>query len=147
MTDAFDEIERKAAVVGFTLKRGSRTGAGYVLIHDGTDEKPLGDNFTASLKRIDKYLEDRLREMAGGFDLRLTKAKHAQQLHDLSSGEARASQQHQATAGYMIEAKEVVIDKGLRGDDRKEREAARTLFGSRFLAQIILRRSRKSRTI
>ena len=52
--------------------------------------------------------------MARAIDHRLTSQKNTQSLYDLTSGETRAKQA--ATAGYLLERKEVVFDEVRRED-------------------------------
>jgi hypothetical protein len=116
-----DEVEQKASALGFALKRGLLTNAGYSLTHDTTGEKPLGGNFAAGSKQIGGFLESRLSEMAEALGFRVNKVKVVHQLHDMSAGEARSAQLATA-AVYQLEKREVVRDKGRREDGLNERE-------------------------
>lgn len=51
------QLEEKAAELGFCLEKGEMKFAGYVLVNQNDGTKPLGDRYTASLKQVAEYLE------------------------------------------------------------------------------------------
>jgi hypothetical protein len=114
-----DDIEMKAQLLGFALAKGSRRGAGYEL-RDAEGKVMLGEGNAASLKQVDKFLDDRVRDMAKALGFRLTTAKE-RGTDALSSGEMRAAQQA-ARGGYKLEQKEIVTDQGRREETDKERD-------------------------
>jgi hypothetical protein len=50
-------VQEKATALGFSLQQGTKRGAGYVLINNANDDKPLGDAYTASLSDVERYLD------------------------------------------------------------------------------------------
>jgi hypothetical protein len=52
------QLKEKAAELLCFFERGQRRGAGYVLV-DPDGNKPLGDDYTASLRDIERWLSDR----------------------------------------------------------------------------------------
>ena len=99
-----DDVERKVAALGFSLKKGTKPGAGYNLKHDATGEMPLGSDFRASPTEVDRYLEKRLLDMAQAFGLSLKKAERAKKFDDLTDNEARAALQNYS--GNQLQRKE-----------------------------------------
>ena len=80
-----EDITEKAKALGFSVERGTARGAGYVL-QDADGRIVLGEGFTASLKQIDKHLDDFITQKARALGLRLTTQKVVASLHELSSG-------------------------------------------------------------
>jgi hypothetical protein len=119
MSTSHESVEEKSQALRFTVQRGTARGSGYVL-KDSGGLIVMGEGFTASLKQIDKHLDDYVVQKAKALGLRLTTQKVAPSLHELSSGEARAAQTR--TVGYKLEHKEVLKDKGRREETRKEKE-------------------------
>ena len=58
MSINFDDVERKAAALGFSLRKGTRAGAGYTVKHDATGETPFGDDFRAALNDVDRFSDE-----------------------------------------------------------------------------------------
>jgi hypothetical protein len=56
------ELERKGAALGFTLHRGTQRGAGYVVVDDKNGDRPLGNDFTASLAEVEDFLDNKATE-------------------------------------------------------------------------------------
>jgi hypothetical protein len=54
-----DKLQEKAAELGCSFEKGATRFAGYVLT-DSDGNKPLGDTYTASLKDIERWLDNRL---------------------------------------------------------------------------------------
>jgi hypothetical protein len=104
-----DEIERRAEILGFTLKTGTRKGSGYVLVNEA-GAKPLGDDYTASLSKVGDYLERSVRRRLKALGLSFKKTPAANQFDELSDGEARSLQR--AFVGFSIENQdgETVLD-------------------------------------
>jgi hypothetical protein len=50
-------LRAKASALGFSMERGLKKGAGYVLVGANGD-KPLGTDYTASLDDIERFLND-----------------------------------------------------------------------------------------
>src|SRR5271154_632118 len=113
-------VEEKANALSFDVERGLGRFAGYEL-KDGNGDVVLGSGHTASLKQIDAFLDNHIEAKASALGLRLTAKKNVKSFDEYSPGEARAVQR-QATTGYKIDAREVVIDKGRAGEDRDQRE-------------------------
>jgi hypothetical protein len=57
MMDKLNLLRAKASALGFSMERGLKKGAGYVLV-DVNGDKPLGTDYTASLDDIDRFLND-----------------------------------------------------------------------------------------
>jgi hypothetical protein len=55
--DKLNLLRAKASVLGFSMERGLKKGAGYVLV-DANGDKPLGTDYTASLDDIERFLND-----------------------------------------------------------------------------------------
>jgi hypothetical protein len=52
------KLDKQAAELGYSYRRGIKPGAGYNLVDDITGDTVLGDDdFTASLKSVKEYLE------------------------------------------------------------------------------------------
>jgi hypothetical protein len=51
-------LREKATTLGFSFERGTRRGAGYVLVNDANGDRPLGADYTASLADVEKYLDN-----------------------------------------------------------------------------------------
>jgi hypothetical protein len=58
MMPDINRLREKASALGFSFQRGTRKGAGYVLVNDANGDKPLGDTYTASLADIERYLNN-----------------------------------------------------------------------------------------
>lgn len=52
-----NRLREKASALGFSFQRGTRKGAGYVLVNDANGDKPLGDTYAASLDDVERYLD------------------------------------------------------------------------------------------
>jgi hypothetical protein len=110
------QIESKATSLGFTIERGS--GSSHYQLKDPNGQIVL----LGSLKKIDAALDGHLRKKAEALGLRLSAKKvSGTSFDELSSGEARAVQR-EATTGYKIDKRVVIIDRGQAGEDRKQRE-------------------------
>jgi hypothetical protein len=57
MMDKLNLLRAKASSLGFSMERGLKKGAGYVLV-DANGDKPLGTDYTASLDDIERFLND-----------------------------------------------------------------------------------------
>ena len=115
-----NQLTAKADALGYSFERGSGRSAAYYQLKDPDDRIVLGEGFTASPKKIDKFLDDHVKHKAEALGLRLSIKKIADSFDELSSGEARAVQR-EATTGYKLDAKEVIVDKGRAGEDREQR--------------------------
>jgi hypothetical protein len=51
------QVETKAAELGYSVHKGETKFSGYLLIHDATGNKPLGNEYRLSLQDISRYLE------------------------------------------------------------------------------------------
>jgi hypothetical protein len=86
-------VEDKALALEFGIERGLHKGAGYQLRNSSSGGVAIGDGYTASLKQLDKFLDEHLKDMAKALGFRLTTApKGVMSLNSLSAGEARAAQ-------------------------------------------------------
>ena len=116
------QVESKATSLGFTIERGTGCSAAYYQLKDFSDQIVLGEGFTASLKKIDSFLDGHIKKKAEALGLRLSAKKVAGSSFDeLSSGEARAVQR-EATTGYKIDKREVIVDRGVAGENREQRQ-------------------------
>ena len=50
------ELQKQAALLGFSFTKGPGKFSGYILIEDGTGERPLGHDYSASLADVATYL-------------------------------------------------------------------------------------------
>jgi hypothetical protein len=57
MMDKLNRVRTKASALGFSIERGLKKGAGYVLV-DANSDRPLGTDYTASLADIERFLND-----------------------------------------------------------------------------------------
>jgi hypothetical protein len=57
MMDKLNLLRAKASALGFSMERGLKKGAGYVLV-DANGDKPLGTDYTAALDDIERFLND-----------------------------------------------------------------------------------------
>jgi hypothetical protein len=110
------QIEGKAASLGFTIERDS--GNSHYQLKDPNGQAVL----LGSLKKIDAVLDGHLRKKAEALGLRLSAKKiTGTSFDELSSGEARAVQR-EATTGYKIDKRVVIIDHGVAGESREQRQ-------------------------
>jgi hypothetical protein len=110
------QIEGKAASMGFTIERDS--GSSHFQLKDPNGQVVL----LGSLKKIDAVLDGHIRKKAEALGLRLSAKKiTGTSFDELSSGEARAVQR-EATTGYKIDKRVVIIDRGVAGESRERRE-------------------------
>jgi hypothetical protein len=58
------QIETRAAELGFSLHKGDTKFSGYLLIHDATGNKPLGNDYKSPLQDVARYLERAAHDIA-----------------------------------------------------------------------------------
>ena len=52
------KLDKQAAELGYSYRRGIKPGAGYNLVDDISGDTVLGDDYTASLKSVKEYLDN-----------------------------------------------------------------------------------------
>jgi hypothetical protein len=65
------QLKAKAKELGYSFERDFEDRDGYVLVEDSTDDKPLGDNYSATLKDIRAFLDSVANDL--GVEVEITK--------------------------------------------------------------------------
>jgi hypothetical protein len=57
------KLDKQAAELGFSYRRGIQRGAGYIIVDEISGETPLGDDYTATLKAIKEFLDNVFKQL------------------------------------------------------------------------------------